>query len=173
MIATRSSLAGVALLALMSSVGHSQAIEPVAFHRAATARPDTHPIPSVRKAADGPPTAAMLVMGVAVGTAGGLAGGYLGASMENCSEYEWFCGLAGAIVGSSIGSTIMVPVGVHAASSRATLGRKMVPSLLIGAAAWALAYPTQGYSLLVAPFVQLGAAIHQEHAAPRSVDRER
>lgn len=110
---------------------------------------------------------AMVFAGLASAAAGIAAGAYMGASMEDCTDDEWFCGVVGGVIGGSVGATVAIPLGIHGASRRASLGAKLLGSIVTGAVAWVLAEPTGGISLLAAPLVQIGVNINQEAEASR------
>jgi hypothetical protein len=78
------------------------------------------------------------LLGAGVGVIGG---GFVGARVEQatvgrCYDY---CGLAGFVLGATVGSTIAVPVTVHAANGRrGDLSRAIGWSGFIAAAGWGL-----------------------------------
>lgn len=108
----------------------------------------------------------MLAAGAGAGLVGIVGGAYIGASLEQCGPDEWFCGLAGGIIGGVAGSTIMIPLGVHLASRRhSSFAAKLGASALVFGASALLAYPTQGVSILVMPLGQLIATVAVEDKA--------
>lgn len=78
------------------------------------------------------------LLGAGVGV---LGGGFVGARLEQaavgrCYDY---CGLAGFVVGATLGTTIAVPVTVHAANGRrGDLSRALGWSGFVAAAGWGL-----------------------------------
>lgn len=160
--------ATVTCMAVLATAGPLSAQAIADTRRAFVPPAAAPPAALIRRVSDNAPSMdAMVFWGLASGVFGIAAGAALGASLEECQDDEWFCGLAGGIIGGSVGGTIMIPVGVHLASSRASFGRKLLGSTVTGVLAWALAYPTAGVSLLAAPFVQLGVNIRQEQNAWR------
>lgn len=79
------------------------------------------------------------LLGAGVGV---LGGGFVGARVEQaavrrCYDY---CGLAGFVVGATLGTTIAVPVTVHAANGRrGDLSQALGWSGFVAAAGWGLA----------------------------------
>lgn len=75
------------------------------------------------------------------GALGGVTiGGFAGSRLETCQPYDEYCGLAGAVVGASIGSAFTVPLAVHLANhSRGSYSRSVLASLVVTAAGWVLA----------------------------------
>ncbi|MGH7637611.1 MAG: hypothetical protein ACREOK_08155 [Gemmatimonadaceae bacterium] len=110
----------------------------------------------------------MLAAGAGAGLVGIVGGAYVGASLEQCGPDEWFCGLAGGIIGGAVGSTIMIPVGVHLASRRhSSFAAKLGVSAAVMGVTALLAYPTSGVSILVMPLGQLIATVSVENNASR------
>ena len=109
----------------------------------------------------------MALYGVATGAAGFLVGGIVGAALigEINHADSWVSALQGAVVGGTIGESLMLPVGVHLANDRqGDLLLSMPASLAIGAGgAWlgrrldrkGRAWPV----LVLTPIAQLAAAI--------------
>ena len=112
-------------------------------------------------------TAKMAVYGLATGAAGFLVGGIVGAALigEMNHSDSWVSALQGAVVGGTIGESLMLPVGVHLANDRqGDLLLSMPASLAIGAGgAWlgrrldrtGRAWPV----LVLTPLAQLAVAI--------------
>lgn len=112
-----------------------------------------------------------------VGTVGlgGLAGAAIGVLVLGTAGYyidratecnDDFCGLDGILIGGSIGSTALTPLGAHLANERQ--GR-LVPSLLASAAGtgalWLLAETTGDEEIVLAvPLVNLVTSIIIERA---------
>ena len=93
-----------------------------------------------------------------VGAVGGtFVGGVLGARLEDCEPYDDYCGLAGAVVGASIGSTFSVPLGVHLANqSRGNYAGSFLGSALVAGVGWSLTYATEdAVPLLFIPVGQI------------------
>lgn len=116
----------------------------------------------------------MLAAGVMSGVVGLVAGAAIGYKAETlldeCECDVWFCGLAGALIGGTIGMSVMVPVGVHAVSGHASYGRQLGMSLLLAAGSVLAAPVTSGVSMLVMPVAQLVTSMTLEHrAAARSL----
>jgi hypothetical protein len=115
-------------------------------------------------------SAKMAAYGLLTGAAGFVVGGLLGAALvgEYDSSDSWVGALQGAIVGGTIGESLMLPVGVHLANDRrGDLLVTMPTSLAIGAAgAWigrrldrtGHAWPV----LVLTPIAQLAASIGLE-----------
>jgi hypothetical protein len=113
-----------------------------------------------------------LAFGGAMGGLTGLmAGGFLGARIElagGCSG-EW-CGFSGALLGAAIGSSIMIPVGVHLANDgRGDLSQSVAVSGFALAGGVALALLTQEEKpLLLIPLAQIIGSIAMERRTSRS-----
>src|SRR5690606_11432912 len=68
--------------------------------------------------------------GLLAGTTGLVLGAYAGAALEQSTGCagDW-CGLGGGLVGAALGSTLMVPIGVHLANDqRGNLGQSVAAS---------------------------------------------
>jgi hypothetical protein len=116
-----------------------------------------------------------------VGTVGlgGLAGAAIGVLVLGTAGYyidratecnDDFCGLDGILIGGSIGSTTLTPLGAHLANERQ--GR-LVPSLLASAAGtgalWLLAEATGDEEIVLAvPLVNLITSVLIERATTRA-----
>jgi hypothetical protein len=123
---------------------------------------------SVGADAEPPSIALMIVGGTMLGAVGLLGGGTLGYNLENCrGSGDDFCGLGGAILGGLIGESIALPVGVHWAGGRGSLGSEIGAALGITLLGIAAAYATQGPGILLVPPAQLITAIVMEHNAKK------
>lgn len=117
-----------------------------------------------------------LAFGGAMGGLTGLiAGGFLGARIElagGCSG-EW-CGFSGGLLGAAIGSSVMIPVGVHVANDgRGDLSQSVGASGLALAGGVALALLTQDEKpLLLIPLAQIiGSVAMERRSSRRATDR--
>jgi len=90
------------------------------------------------------------------GALGGVTiGGFAGSRLEACRPYDEYCGLAGAVVGASIGSSFTVPLAVHLANqSRGNYGYSVLASAAVAAAGWLLADGTNDATPLL--FIPVG-----------------
>ncbi|HLS48275.1 MAG TPA: hypothetical protein VK012_07125 [Gemmatimonadales bacterium] len=74
---------------------------------------------------------ALAMGGLLAGTTGLVLGAYAGAALEQstgCAGDDW-CGLGGGLLGAALGTTFMVPVGVHLANNqRGNLGQGIAAS---------------------------------------------
>ena len=109
----------------------------------------------------------MAAYGLLTGAAGFLVGGLVGAVLlgnEGDSD-TWVGALQGAVVGGTIGESLMLPVGVHLANDRqGDLLLSMPTSLLIGAGGALIGRKLErsGRSwpvLILTPVAQLAASI--------------
>jgi hypothetical protein len=107
-----------------------------------------------------------LAFGGVIGAIGGLlAGGFIGARIElagGCSG-EW-CGFSGGLLGAAIGSTVMIPVGVHFSNDeRGDLEQVLGASGFALAGGIAFALVTQDATpLLLIPMAQIISAVAVE-----------
>ena len=77
----------------------------------------------------------MAVYGLATGTAGFLLGGLVGAALsgDRDDHDSWVESLQGAVIGGTVGESLMLPLGVHLANDRrGDLLLSMPASLAIG-----------------------------------------
>ncbi|HEY0674325.1 MAG TPA: hypothetical protein VGD27_18770 [Longimicrobiales bacterium] len=84
----------------------------------------------------------MAAYGLLTGAAGFFAGGLVGAVLGNDPDDEdsWVETLEGAVVGGTVGESLMLPVGVHLANDRrGDLSWSMPASLVLGVAGAAVA----------------------------------
>jgi hypothetical protein len=161
---------GIALLtaAATSGVAQSQQLSAsqVAFrHEMPSTTAPAASLPRVASRDSEPSTGGMVAAGILAGAAGLFGGGALGYAMESCGQDEWFCGLAGALIGGTIGSTVMVPLGVHRVGGHANYGAQLGVSLLVAVGSVVAAPITGGISLLVMPVAQIFTSIDMEHRA--------
>lgn len=129
------------------------------------------PRPLSASAADGNADAVRLVMGgVGLGIVGVVLGGYAGAKIEEnggCTG-EDFCGLAGALLGATIGETLLLPAGVHVANhARGSYLLAVGATSLVAVGVWTVALgANNGTVLLAIPAGQLiTAALVELHTA--------
>ena len=111
-------------------------------------------------------TARMTLTGGLFAAGGIFAGGYIGAGLAcgGASADDW-CELGGAIIGAMVGELVMLPLGVHVASGKASYGGKLLASSGIMLAGIMLAPVTGGVSLLLVPPVQLMTTVGMENSA--------
>lgn len=115
-------------------------------------------------------SAKMAVYGLLTGAAGFVVGGLVGAALvgERADTDNWVSALQGAIVGGTVGESLMLPVGVHLANDRrGDLLITMPTSLAIGVAgAWVgRRLDRSGHAwpvLVLTPIAQLAASIGLE-----------
>lgn len=111
--------------------------------------------------------AKMAAYGLLTGAAGFLVGGLVGAALSGEREDadSWVDALEGAVIGSTIGESLMLPVGVHLANDRqGDLLWSMPASLAIGVAGAAFArnFSSKKKSLpilILTPVAQIVASI--------------
>ena len=168
-----------ALLTLSAAV----LLAPAGRAQRQTAPFPTHPAPLLlapRRAgpalpvasADSSRDAIRLVMGgLGLGVVGVVLGGYAGARIEEnggCAGDD-FCGLAGAVVGATVGETILLPAGVHLANDqRGSYALDVGAAALAGLGGWILTVATNdGTFLLAIPAGQLIAAVLVEWRSAR------
>jgi hypothetical protein len=107
------------------------------------------------------------VIGAAVGV---VAVGVIGYHLDRATECDDdFCGIDGILVGGSLGSTTLAPLGAHLANDRR--GR-LVPSLLAAAAGtgavWLVAAASDDEEIILAvPFVNILTSVIVERATSR------
>ncbi|HEU4829469.1 MAG TPA: hypothetical protein VFT04_09755 [Gemmatimonadales bacterium] len=108
-----------------------------------------------------------LAFGGALGGIGGLlAGAFIGAQVERAGgcEYDDWCGFGGGLLGATIGSTVMIPAGVHLANDqRGDFGEGLVASAAAlggGIAISALVHDAR--PLLLIPIAQIISAVAVE-----------
>lgn len=131
---------------------------------AAPSRPDTNQ------------DAVRLVMGgLGLGVVGVFVGGFAGAKIEEsggCAGDD-YCGWLGALVGATVGETILMPAGVHVANdARGNYALAVGAASLVGITSWVVTLATNdGIFLLAIPVGQLiTAALVELHtgATPRA-----
>lgn len=111
--------------------------------------------------------AKMATYGLLTGAAGFLIGGLVGAALsgERDDADSWVDALEGAVIGGTIGESLMLPVGVHLANDRqGDLLWSMPASLAIGVAGAAFArnFSSKKKSLpilILTPLAQIAASI--------------
>ena len=114
----------------------------------------------------------MLATGIFAAAVGVVGGAYVGyrIDQQTCND-DYFCGLLGGIVGGAVGSTLMIPAGIHLVSRHSSFGAKLGVSTLMAAGAAALFVPTYGIAALALPPAQLIATIWLENRATRREKR--
>lgn len=120
-------------------------------------------------------TTGMIAAGLGAGLVGFVVVGYIGARIaDDPNNYEDLDALGGAIVGGTIGESMLLPFGVHLADHRR--GRVLpavLASLGIGVAGVSLAIATQDAAplpvviLVLTPISQLISSIAIERATAR------
>jgi hypothetical protein len=114
-----------------------------------------------------------LVMGgLGLGVVGVFVGGYAGAKLEQNSGcgYDDYCGLAGALLGATVGETILMPAGVHLANGeRGSYLLAVGAAGLVATSAWVIALGSNDAApLLAIPVGQLiTAAVIELHTGAR------
>lgn len=116
----------------------------------------------------------MAVYGLATGAAGFLLGGLVGAALSGHHDDHdsWVDALQGAVIGGTVGESLMLPVGVHLANDRrGDLLLSMPASVAIGVSGALLAKRLERNSkawpaLILTPIAQLAVSI----AIERSTD---
>ena len=111
--------------------------------------------------------AKMATYGLLTGAAGLLLGGLVGAALSGDREDadSWVDALEGAVIGGTVGESLMLPVGVHLANDRrGDLLLSMPASLVIGVAGAAFARNVSSKTknlpiLILTPVAQLVASI--------------
>lgn len=114
-----------------------------------------------------------LAFGGALGGIGGLvAGAIIGVQVERasgCVEYDDWCGIGGGLLGATIGSTVMIPAGVHLANDqRGNLGEGLVASAAaLGGGIAIAALVDDSRPLLLIPIAQIiGAVATEKRTSP-------
>ena len=125
------------------------------------------PVDSIRRVVRIEPTrnASMAWMGTVFGAAGIFAGAYVGAAAACGNTGDDYCELGGGLLGALAGEMLMLPLGVHYASSHSSYGRKLLASSAVMLGGMVLAPVTAGISLLAVPPVQVLAAMRVENRA--------
>jgi hypothetical protein len=111
--------------------------------------------------------AKMAAYGLLTGAAGFLVGGLVGAALsgDRADEDSWVENLTGAVVGGTVGESLMLPIGVHIANDRrGDLLWSMPASLAIGTVGGVLARNFNSKSkawpiLVLTPIAQIAASI--------------
>ena len=108
--------------------------------------------------------------GALAGISGLVAGAFIGAHLERaggCSG-DW-CGLGGGLVGAAIGTTMMIPVGVHLSNDeRGNLSQGLSASALALAGGMAMTLIIQdGTPMLFVPIAQIMVAVAAERRTER------
>ena len=101
---------------------------------------------------------------------GVIAVGLIGYHLDRATECnDDFCGIDGILLGGSVGSTVLAPLGAHLANDRR--GR-LAPSLLAAAAGtgavWIVAAASNDEDIILAvPFVNIITSVIMERATSR------
>ena len=118
-----------------------------------------------------PRSVARVGLGAVVGAAVGVVAiGVIGYHLDRATECDDdFCGLDGILLGGSLGSTVLAPLGAHLANDRR--GR-LLPSLLAAAAGtgavWIVAAASDDEDIILAvPFVNIITSTIVERATSR------
>lgn len=143
----------IALMALLPTALHAQSLRPSVQFQAIEFKTGSD--------------AKMAAYGLLTGAAGFLVGGLVGAALSGEREDadSWVDALEGAVIGSTIGESLMLPVGVHLANDRqGDLLWSMPASLAIGVAGAAFArnFSSKKKSLpilILTPVAQIVASI--------------
>ena len=109
----------------------------------------------------------MVAYGLLTGAAGLLLGGLVGAALSGDTDDSdsWVKGLQGAVIGATIGESLMLPVGVHIGNGRqGELLWSMPASLAIGVAGAAISreFESRGKAwpfMILTPIAQLAASM--------------
>ena len=117
----------------------------------------------------------MAAYGLLTGAGGFLVGALVGAALsgETDDEDSWVKSLQGAVVGGTIGESLMVPVGVHLGNDRrGDLHWSMPASLAIGVAGAAIGRNLESTGkawpvLILTPIAQIAASIAIERHTGR------
>jgi hypothetical protein len=109
----------------------------------------------------------MLVTGIVAAAVGIVGGAYIGYQMAECVSDEWFCGFAEGATGALVGSTVMIPVGVHLVSGHSPFLTKLGTSVIVMGTAAALGLVTNGIALILMPPAQIIATMRVEELAAR------
>lgn len=118
----------------------------------------------------GPRSVSRVGLGAVVGAAVGVVAiGVIGYHLDRATECDDdFCGLDGILIGGSIGSTVLAPLGAHLANDRR--GR-LVPSLVAAAvgtgALWIAAAATNEEVVLAVPLANIITSVVVERATSR------
>ena len=111
----------------------------------------------------------MLASGTFAAVVGIVGGAYAGYKVEepHCGDDAFFCGLAGGIIGAAVGSTVLIPSGIHVVSQHSSFAAKLGMSALMLAGAAATAVPTHGVGALLMPPAQIIATVWIENRTAR------
>ncbi len=97
-----------------------------------------------------------------------IGGAYLGYKIDLANPCPLGCedpGLAGLLAGAALGPALLVPIGTHLASGRFdALPRSLPATTAIGVLSYLGAWETNGMSVLLAPVLEIVAAIAIEKA---------
>jgi hypothetical protein len=112
-------------------------------------------------------TEKMAAYGLLTGAAGFLVGGLVGAALSGDRDDadSWVEALEGAVIGGTVGESLMLPVGVHLANDRrGDLLWSMPASLAIGVAGAAIGRRLESTGkawpiIILTPLAQLAASI--------------
>ena len=111
----------------------------------------------------------MLATATVAAVVGVVGGAYAGYKLEepHCENDAILCGLGGGIIGATVGSTVLIPAGVHVVGRHSSFVAKLGMSALMLAGAAAIAVPTHGIGALLMPPAQIIATVWIENRAAR------
>jgi hypothetical protein len=109
----------------------------------------------------------MVATGVVAAVVGIVGGAYVGYQMAECVSDEWFCGFAEGAAGALVGSTLMIPAGIHLVSSHSPFLAKLGTSVIVMGTAAALGLMTNGIAFILMPPAQIIATTRVEELAAR------
>jgi hypothetical protein len=156
----------LSLLLLLASAADAQRVVDTRVPPVVPA-PLTNPVvelpalPPVRGERNG----AMVTTGTVFAIAGLFGGAYAGAAMSCGSDGEDYCGIGGGLLGALAGEVLMLPMGMHHASSKSSYGKKLSISAATMLGGMILAPVTAGVSLLAIPPVQMAMIMRAENRA--------
>ena len=103
------------------------------------------------------------LLGAVPGVVAGAIVGYQVDRSDGCYGDEW-CGLWGGLAGATIGSTLLIPAGVHLSNHRrGSYGAGVGWSAVVAVAGWTTAIALDsGTPLIILPFAQIVAAVAAE-----------
>jgi hypothetical protein len=128
-------------------------------------------IPASMPVIRGERNGAMVTTGTVFAIAGFVGGAYAGASVECGGGGGEYCGFGGGVLGALAGEVLMLPMGVHHASSQTSYAEKLKLSFAMMLGGMILAPVTAGVSLLAIPPVQLAMIMRAENRALESQQR--
>ena len=109
----------------------------------------------------------MLATGTFAAFLGVVGGAFVGARMATCEADGWGCGIAEGAIGALVGSTVMVPLGVHLVSRHSPFLAKFGTSVAVLGVFAAFAWATNPLVILVTPLAQIIATVGVEEIVAR------